>query len=102
MTTARLSLRTTAASIAAAALLLGGCGGGSGSEADAIARDACELLNEMMAIDFADLDEDGFARMEAMEEEFNALEQRQRDAGLSDEEMEAAFERECPAVFDDF
>ncbi len=92
------TIRTLAAAVVGALLLLG-CGGGGG-EAEAIARDACALFDEVMNLDF--LDEDNFERFEELEAEFNALEQRQRDAGLSDQELEDAVEAECPDVFSDF
>lgn len=82
------------------ALLLLGCGDGGGGEAEAIARDACALFAEVMELDF--MDEDNFERFEEMEAEFDALEQRQQDAGLSDQELEEAVESECPDVFADF
>lgn len=82
------------------ALLLLGCGGGGAGEAEAIARDICALFAEVMDLDF--LDEENFERFEQMEDEFNALEQRQRDAGLSDQELEDAVESECPDVYADF
>ncbi len=89
--------RTLAAAVVGALLLLG-CDGGGG-EATAIARDACALFEEVMNLDF--LDEDNFERFEELEAEFDALEQRQRDAGLSDQELEEAVESECPDAFSD-
>lgn len=93
------TIRTLAAAVLGA-LLLVGCGSGGGGEAEAIARDACALFAEVMELDF--LDEDNFERFEEMEAEFTALEQRQRDAELSDQELEDAVESECPDVFSDF
>ncbi len=96
--------RTLTAAMFAAALALAGCGGGPASEADAIAQDACDLIAELQGLDEQVMDGD----MDAMDELDDAfmriaeLEQRANDAGISDDEMIEAMERNCPELANEF
>ena len=84
--------RSMVATLAVPVLVLAGC---AGSPEEEIAADACDLLQQVV-------DEGPEALMggEYMEE-FQELEERAADEGISDQEMEEAMRDECPDTFDE-
>ena len=79
---------TCAATMVVLMLLLAGCA----DETQRIARDACDLMEDIVE-DPAALDEDVFTDLQE-------LEARADDAGISDAEMQEAMRDECPEVFE--
>ena len=73
--------------VGALALAIAGCG--PTSEADAIASDACDILEAMLEGD-----------MEALAD-LEDLERRADEANISDDEMEAALEDQCGDLLDE-
>lgn len=92
-------MRTPVAGMLAASLLLAGCGGG-GSEADAIAREGCDLLVEINELITGDPTEESLERFEEIEQEFAEIQERADAAELSEADMEAAFQSQCPEIYD--
>ncbi len=80
-------LRLSAVGLGALALALAGCG--TQNEANAIASDACDALEEFMEGDMQALDD------------LEDLERRADEAGISDEEMQDALEDECGDMIDE-
>lgn len=85
-------MRLARAMLAAAtmAILLTGCA----SEADQLAADACDLLEEAFGED-ADME-----AMTGIQEEMQELAERADDADVSDEEMQQAVRDECPDIME--
>lgn len=76
--------------VVATVVLLAGCA----SEADQLAADACNLLEEAFGGD-ADVE-----AMRGVQEDMQKLAQRTEEADVSDEEMQAAMQDECPDVME--
>lgn len=91
------TLRRPTPLLVAMTLLLGACSG-PGDPASDLAREACGTLAQLADLDFTD--PDAVAQAEQLSAELEAIGQRIEDSGLSDEELEAAFESECPEIFD--
>lgn len=85
--------RTAVAGVAALLVLLAGCA--NVSEEQQIASEACVLYEQLLAGDpETTIDEELVAS-------FEALQQRADEAGMSDADIEAAVEAECPGIFGD-
>ncbi len=84
--------RSMVATLAVPVLVLAGC---AGSPEEEIAADACDLLQQVV-------DEGPEALMggEYMGD-FQELEERAVEEGISDEEMEQAMREECPETFEE-
>lgn len=80
-------LTTSIAAMAVLVMMLAGCA----DDTQSIARDACGLMEDI-ADDPTAFDEDVFAELQELQE-------RADDADISDEEMQAAIQDECPEVF---
>lgn len=93
-------MRPHVAGVLAASFFLAACGGG-GSEADAIARDGCDLLVEINELITSDPTEDNLERFEEIQVEFDEIQQRADAADVTEAEMEAAFESQCPEIYDE-
>lgn len=65
--------------------------------ARSLAREACENLAQLSDLDFDDPDTPD--RVEELTVELEAIGARVEASGLSDEELQAAFEAECPDIF---
>jgi hypothetical protein len=75
---------------------MAGCSGDDEVPSAAIANDACSLLQEEV------LDRGPEALMAGeLAGDFEELEERAREAGISDPEMEEAMRERCPGVFDE-
>jgi hypothetical protein len=78
------------------ASLMAGCSGGDEAPSVVIAGDACSLLQQEV------IDQGPEALMAGeLTGAFEELEERAREAGISDPEMEEAMRERCPEVFDE-
>lgn len=77
-------------------LALGGC---ASDDEDALASDACELLEDAVAQGPEGLRDE--ERMAEFQERSDELEERAEGAEISEEEMDQAIREECPEVFDE-
>jgi hypothetical protein len=73
-----------------------GCSGGGVTPSGVIASDACSLLQQEV------IDQGPEAMMAGeLTGAFEELEERAREAGISDPEMQEAMHEQCPEVFDE-